>query len=130
MTSQKVIPHLTSTKESKKWSHTWPALKGQTSGLVVYGIARMFVFGMYFTNIAKRFGYTNHGTLTGLGLLVSAVVSLLQYPLIALAVDGKATAVNIGCGASLLVLSPYFFWLHRRENPTRMEATDAHQNKS
>ena len=106
------------------------SLKGQSGGLVVYGMGRMFVFGMYFTNIAKRFGYTNHGTLTGLGLLVSAVVSLLQYPLIALAVDGKATAVNIGCGASLLVLSPYFFWLHRRENPTRMEATDAHQNKS
>jgi MFS family permease len=91
------------------------SLNGQTLGLAFYGIGRMFVFGMYFANTGKRFGYTNYGALAGLGLLVSAIVSLFQYPLIGLAADGKAVAVNLTCGAALLSLAPYFGWLHRRE---------------
>jgi LAT3 family solute carrier family 43 protein 3 len=94
------------------------SLNGQVVGMILYGIGRMFIFGMYFSNTGKRFGYANYGTLAGLGLLTSAIVSLLQYPLIALAVDGKAAAVNIGSAVVLLALFPYFIWLHRREKST------------
>jgi LAT3 family solute carrier family 43 protein 3 len=91
------------------------SLNGQIAGMILYGIGRMFMFGMYFSNTGLRFGYDNYGTLAGLGLLVSGCVSLLQYPLIALAVDGKAAAVNIGLAVALLALFPYFIWLHQRE---------------
>ena len=91
-------------------------LNGQIGGLVAYSLGRMFIFGMYFTNNGKRFGYTNYGTLVGLGLLISAIVSLLQYPLIALAAEGKAATVNIASGVTLLSLFPYFVWLNRKEN--------------
>jgi hypothetical protein len=91
------------------------SLNGQTVGLAFYSIGRMFVFGMFFSNTGKRFGYTNFGILAGLGLLISAMVSLLQYPLLALAADSNAMIVNLACGAVLLSLAPYFFWLHRRE---------------
>jgi hypothetical protein len=87
----------------------------QIVGLVAYGVGRMFVFSMYFANVGKRFGYANFGILTGVGLLTSAVVSLMQYPLIALTADGKGSTVNAICGSVLLGLLPYCFWLDRRE---------------
>jgi len=63
------------------------------------------------SNIGRRFGYTNYGTLSGSGLLISAIFSLFQYILIAAASDGAAKAVNWGCGAVLLCLTPYCAWL-------------------
>ena len=93
-------------------------LDGQVFSLLAYGMGRMFIFGSYFSNNGKRFGYVNYGTLVGFGLLASAIVSLLQFPLIALAADGEAAAVNFGCGVALLCLSPYFFWLRRKEQVT------------
>jgi len=97
------------------------SLNVQTVGLALYGIGRMGVFGLYFTNCGKRFGYDHYGTLAGLGLLVSAVASLLQYPLITLTVNGHATAVYAALGSALVVIQvPYFVWLHRRE--TRYES--------
>ena len=91
-------------------------LDGHIPGMVCYGVGRMIVFGMFFTNIGKRFGYTHYGTLAGLGLIVSALFSLLQYPLIAIAAAGHETVVNITCGAVMLVQGlPYCFWLLRRE---------------
>jgi hypothetical protein len=90
-------------------------LDAQIVGLVAYGVGRMFVFSMYFANVGKRFGYANFGTLTGVGLLTSAIVSLVQYPLIALAADGNSSTVNTACGSVLLGLLPYCVWLDRRE---------------
>lgn len=91
-------------------------LDGHIPGMVCYGVGRMIVFGMFFTNIGKRFGYTHYGTLAGLGLIVSALFSLLQYPLIAIAAAGHETVVNITCGAVMVVQGlPYCFWLLRRE---------------
>jgi LAT3 family solute carrier family 43 protein 3 len=90
-------------------------LDAQIVGLVAYGVGRMFAFSMYFANVGKRFGYANFGTLAGLGLLTSAVVSLLQYPLIALTADGNGSTVNMVCGSVLLGLLPYCVWLDRRE---------------
>jgi len=85
-------------------------------GLVCYGIGRMAVFGMYFTNIGKRLGYTHYGTLAGLGLLISSVSSLLQYPLIDAAANGHEYVVNLISACVLLVTGvPYCIWLGTKE---------------
>lgn len=91
------------------------SLDVQVIGLVCYGVGRMLTFGIYFSNVGKRFGYANYGTLAGLGLIISAIVSLLQYPLIALAADGHAVPVNVFCGAILMAVTPYCVWLHCQE---------------
>lgn len=91
------------------------SLPGQTAGLALYGIGRLLIFGMYFANCGKRFGYANFGTLAGLGLLLSALASLIQYPMISAAANGHADNVNIGSGVILLAQIPYFVWLHQRE---------------
>ena len=85
-------------------------------GMASYGIGRMTVFGMYFTNVGKRFGYTHYGTLAGLGLLISAIFSLLQYPLIDAAANGNEDIVNWISGFILLGTGlPYCIWLWMKE---------------
>ena len=91
------------------------SLKGQAIGLVLYGVGRLLVFGMYFANCGNRFGYANFGTLARLGLLTSALISLLQSPMISAAANGQARTVNLCSGALLVAQLPYFVWLHRRE---------------
>lgn len=91
------------------------SLDAQVVGLICYGVGRMLTFGMYFSNVGKRFGYTNYGTLAGLGLITSAIISLLQYPLIAWAADGHSVPVNVSCGSMLMAVTPYCYWLHRQE---------------
>ena len=85
-------------------------------GMAFYGVGRMIVFGLFFTNVGKRFGFIHYGTLAGLGLLISSVAGNLQYPLIALAADGYEKEVNITCGTVMLLGGlPYCLWLSRRE---------------
>jgi len=85
-------------------------------GLLCYDLGRMMTFGTFFTNIGKRFGYTNYGTLVGLGSIVSAILSLIQYPLISLAIKGHANSVNFVCGGIMAGIGlPYCYWLWRRE---------------
>lgn len=91
------------------------SLNAQVVGLISYGIGRMLTFGMYFSNVGKRFGYSNYGTLAGLGLITSAIISLLQYPLIAWTAEGHSVPVNLSLGAMLLAVTPYCLWLHRQE---------------
>ena len=90
-------------------------LNSQSVGLATYSVGRMLVFGMYFTNVGKRFGYANYGSLAGLGLLLSAIISLVQFHLIALAANGKAKNVNLSCGAALVATLPYCVWLGWKE---------------
>ena len=93
-------------------------------GMICYGIGRLMVFGMFFTNVGKRFGYTHFGTLAGSGLLVSAIVSLLQYPLLTMAAGGRERVVNISSGSLLLIQGlPYSYWLFRREGRNRYQQT-------
>ena len=91
------------------------SLDAHAVGLGAYGVGRMLIFGTFFTNVGKRFGFSNYGTLAGLGLLTSALVSLLQYPLIVLASNRHDTAVNVACGAVLVCMLPYCAWLCRQE---------------
>jgi len=89
-------------------------------GMALYSVGRMVVFSAFFTNIGLRFGYSNYGTLSGLGLLISGLISLLQYPLITLASDGYDAEVNIGCGIAMVCMLPYCVWLgfyERRDTP-------------
>ena len=91
----------------------------QVIGFFFYCVGRMTVFGMFFTNIGKRFGYTHYGTLVGFGLLSTAIVSLLQYPLIYLADSQHEYIVNLISGIVILVACiPYCLWLARREMST------------
>ncbi len=101
---------LASTSEGKSY------LNLQLFGMACYGIGRMAVFGMFFTNVGKRFGYTHYGTLAGMGLLISALFSLFQYPLIDIAARGHEYYVNLTCGVVILIFgSLYCFWLGLRE---------------
>lgn len=84
-------------------------------GMMTYCFGRLMVFGTFFTNIGKRFGYSNYGTLAGLGLLISGIISLLQYPLINAATDGNNLIVNIVCGLIATSMLPYCIWLGLRE---------------
>jgi len=90
-------------------------LRTQTVGIICYSFARLCTFAYFFCNIGKRFGYANYGTLTGIGFIVTGVVSLLQYPLIALTDDGHEEAVNLACGSIFVVTLPYCVWLWKRE---------------
>jgi LAT3 family solute carrier family 43 protein 3 len=87
------------------------SLNAHTAGMALYGLGRMMVFGAFFTNIGKRFGYTYFGTLSGLGLLISGLASLIQYPLISISTDGRDSEVNIACAIVVLCLLPYCAWL-------------------
>merc|ERR1712226_1266374 len=81
-------------------------------GMALYGMGRLMTFGMFFTNIGKRFGYKYYGTLAGFGLLISAIFSLCQYPLIAAAAGGDERMVDIASGVVTLALGlPYCIWL-------------------
>mmetsp|Transcript_15135 Transcript_15135/g.22651 ORF Transcript_15135/g.22651 Transcript_15135/m.22651 type:complete len:505 (+) Transcript_15135:208-1722(+) len=92
------------------------SLDAHIIGMTFYGVGRMIVFGLFFTNVGKRFGFVHYGTLAGLGLLISSIAGNLQYPLIALAADGYEKEVNIACGTVLLIQGlPYCLWLSRRE---------------
>jgi MFS transporter, LAT3 family, solute carrier family 43, member 3 len=80
-------------------------------GMGLYGVGRMMVFGTYFTNVGKRFGYKYYGTLSGLGLMTSGLISLFQYPLIAKASDGYDSLIDICSGVLMVSLLPYCLWL-------------------
>ena len=100
------------------------SLQIQLVSFVCYSIGRMMIFAAYFSNIGKRFGYTYFGTLSGVGLLLSALLSLLQYQLIATASSSSSSStedndddsygaaqVDIMCGVALLSLTLYCIWL-------------------
>ena len=94
----------------------------QVFGMLLYSFGRLFIFAMYFSNIGRRFGFEHYGTLCGLGLLVSAIWSLIQYPLLAWAVDSAPIGANMVCFAMMTVTLPYTAWLARRELAERRAA--------
>lgn len=89
------------------------SLQVQSIGLACNAIGRMWIFGTFSTHVVRVFGYQHFGTLAGLGLLTSAAVSVLQYPLIAAAANGKADAMNWLSGCILASELVYCYWLRR-----------------
>lgn len=93
----------------------------QVFGMTMYSFGRLFVFAMYFSNVGRRFGFVHYGTLCGLGLLISAIWSLIQYPLLSWAVEKGPNGANALCCAMCCVTLPYAAWLSRREAAERAE---------
>ena len=60
------------------------SLPAQIAGMTLYSVGRLFVFALFFSNIGRRFGFAHYGTLVGFGMLTSAVLSMLQYPMLSL----------------------------------------------
>lgn len=91
------------------------SLDAHIASLLCYAFGRMFVLSSFFAHVGKHFGYRNYGTLAGLGLLASAITSLLQYPMIAAAANGHARMVNLTCGTVQSSTLIYCAWLARLE---------------
>jgi MFS family permease len=87
----------------------------QVAGMAAYSVGRLGVYGMFFSHVGRRFGYDHYGGLVGLGLLVSAVVSLLQYPLFTATLAGEGAAVHLGLVVLMGLTAPYLWWLHQKE---------------
>ena len=93
----------------------------QIFGMICYSSGGLWTFGNFFSNVGKRFGYTHYGTLAGLGLIISAIFSILQYILISRAVDGKEYYVNIYSAIVIAAISlPYCAWLGMREKRNKL----------
>lgn len=104
-----------------------PSLPLQIPGIAAYSVGRLFIFAMFFSNIGRRLGFTHYGALVGTGMLTSAVVSMLQYPLFTAGLEGRGAldAVNGGCAAAVAACVPYTAWLWRREMRERREGNAA-----
>jgi len=106
-------------------------LRGQVLGFICYAIGRLLVYAVYFSKVGKTFGFKNYGTLVGIGLVTSAMLSLLQYPLYNLVNIGYRQEVNIVCGLSFLSFFPYSLWLRERELKSENEkVTDVFEIES
>ena len=90
-------------------------LEVHSVGLVLYAVGRLIVFAMFFSSIGKMFGYKYYGLLVGWGMFVSAVFSTLQYPLIAIALDGDYAISNYACGVGCLSAVSYCAAMYRWE---------------
>ena len=66
----------------------------------------------------------HYGTLCGLGLLISAIWSLIQYPLLSWAVEKGPNGANALCCAMCCVTLPYAAWLSRREAAEHADRAD------
>ena len=90
-------------------------LEWQSIGLACNATGRMWVFATFFAHVGRQFGYQHFGTLAGLALLTSAIVSLLQYPLLAAAAHGQAMVVNLIWGSILTAELVYCYVLHNQK---------------
>ena len=97
------------------------SLEAQYFGMASYSAGRMFLFATFFANIGRRFGYEHYGALVGVGMLASAAVSTLQYPMFQWALRGEdqVTAVNVACACCAAACVPYCAWLGARERQER-----------
>ena len=92
-------------------------LSAQYVGMASYSVGRMFLFATFFANVGRRFGYTHYGALVGVGMLASAVLSMLQYPMFQAALESRANLrlMNVVCVVCAAACLPYCAWLGARE---------------
>jgi MFS family permease len=106
------------------------SLPAQIAGMTLYSIGRLFVFALFFSNIGRRFGFAHYGTLVGFGMLTSAVLSMLQYPMFTLAIDESVDWVNVACAVAIAGCLPYTVWLSRREAREKREFAEKKAERS
>lgn len=92
-------------------------LSFQYVGMASYSVGRMFLFATFFANVGRRFGYAHYGAAVGVGMLASAVLSMLQYPMFQAALESKTNldAMNVVCVVCAAACLPYCAWLGARE---------------
>lgn len=105
------------------------SLPAQIAGMTLYSVGRLFVFALFFSNIGRRFGFAHYGTLVGFGMLTSAVLSMLQYPMFTLAIDESVDWVNASCAVAIAGCLPYTAWLSRRERGEKRRAAGKTANE-
>lgn len=91
----------------------------QIVGMVCNVFGRLITFAMFYGNIGARFGYDNIGVLLGVGTIIAALVSLIQYPMIDAATTGSAFSVNVVSGVIAIIGLPYCIWLGIKEASER-----------
>ena len=91
----------------------------QIVGMVCNVFGRLITFAMFYGNIGARFGYDNIGVLLGVGTIIAALVSLIQYPIIDAATSGSAFSVNVVSGVIVIIGLPYCIWLGIKEASER-----------
>lgn len=89
-----------------------PVLWLQAITLVVWMVARFFMYSSYFAIFGGLFGFRNFGKLVAIDNTFNGLFGLLQYPLTYLAIhsfDGNFTAINV---AQVIVLLPLFIFCY------------------
>ncbi|KAL4517173.1 hypothetical protein Ndes2437B_g06781 [Nannochloris sp. 'desiccata'] len=89
-----------------------PWLWIQSLTLIVWMVARFFMYSSYFAIFGGLFGFRNFGRLVAIDNTFNGLFGLLQYPLTYLgihALDGNFTVINI---VQVLVLLPLFVFCY------------------
>eukprot|EP00297_Palpitomonas_bilix_P003132 CAMPEP_0113898984 /NCGR_PEP_ID=MMETSP0780_2-20120614/19734_1 /TAXON_ID=652834 /ORGANISM="Palpitomonas bilix" /LENGTH=578 /DNA_ID=CAMNT_0000891011 /DNA_START=106 /DNA_END=1842 /DNA_ORIENTATION=- /assembly_acc=CAM_ASM_000599 len=85
---------------------------------ILYALARTGLYGNFFSYCAGRFGFSHFGTHTGVAGLLTAVFTLLQYPLLSLTLDvfdGNYDVVHYMLGGLSLPLLACCEYMRRRD---------------
>lgn len=98
-----------------------PVLWIQAITLIIWMVARFFMYSSYFAIFGGLFGFKNFGRLVAIDNTFNGLFGLLQFPLTYLgihALDGNFTLINIGQAVVLLPLFIfcYFMWRWERED--------------
>ena len=95
---------LTSVLQSIPW------LRIQSLTLIVWMVARFFMYSSYFAIFGGLFGFRNFGRLVAIDNTFNGLFGLLQYPLTYLGIhafNGNFTAINV---AQVVILLPLFLF--------------------
>lgn len=87
-----------------------PSLPVQLATFVCLSIHRVSMFACLYAYIADIFGFLNFGRLSGVTLLITAIVSLLQYPLV-IATDRFANGDFFWVNIALTIPSLFLFYV-------------------
>jgi hypothetical protein len=95
-----------------------PPLWIQSVTLIVWMLARFFMYSSYFAIFGALFGFRNFGKLVAIDNTFNGLFGLLQYPLTNLAIhklNGNFTAINVVQAVVLLPLFAFCWYMYRWE---------------
>jgi len=87
----------------------------------IYCMSRVTCFGLYFTSIGKKFGFTHFGKLVGFGIIFAACFSSLQFALLAWAEGSNYVDVDrflLIFTALIYSYAFYEYWWERKHHAT------------